>query len=154
MPLFERTPRTYSLDDIIKTVFGSLGGKRLCMQQPMRVTYNGIFFINTKYVNVKNIGNSVFFFNIGQLSVTVSVCNYVSFKVVARTKQLLNEIAVKLLMKLLWYSMYGTERKKKSNLYLMEMQQSLLGHKQLQRIQFESDYTSIWQGTISEKQLI
>ena len=70
MALFERTSRTYSIDDIIKTVFGSLDDKRLCTQQPTRVTYNGIFLINTKCVNVKDIvadGNGVFLY-IGQPS--------------------------------------------------------------------------------------
>ena len=59
----------------------------------MRVTYNGIFLINTKCVNVKDIvadGNGVFL-NIGQPSVTVSVGNDMSFEVVARSKQKLTQ---------------------------------------------------------------
>ena len=59
----------------------------------MRVTYNGIFLINTKCVNVKDIvadGNGVFL-NIGLPSVTVSVGNDMSFEVVARSKQKLTQ---------------------------------------------------------------
>ena len=59
----------------------------------MRVTYNGIFLINTKCVNVTDIvadGNGVFL-NIGQPSVTVSVGNDMSFEVVARSKQKLTQ---------------------------------------------------------------
>ena len=167
MPLFEQTSRTYSIDDIIKTVFGSLDDKRLCMQQPMRVTYNSIFLINTKCVNVKDIvadGNSVFL-NIGQPSVTVKVGNDMSFEVVARSKQklkkekffrlydvrdkegnIVNDIVV------VQYVL--AEKKEKSSLHLMETQLPILCHTLLRRIRFESDYNSILQGTIKRKQLI
>ena len=89
MPLFERTSRRYTIDDIVKTVFDPLDDKKMCAQQPSRVKYNGVFLIDTKEVNFKDIvadGNGVFL-HIGQPTVAISLGNDHSVAILARTKQ-------------------------------------------------------------------